>query len=115
MSQTRVLKGIDLYGQPASAEDAFRISAVRMESQERHEKAMLHDAAKRVVWANCMTSCDIAPEQIKNFDSNFYYNQLKEQEMLQTCFNDKMEMHFGREYAEKEDLFINFKTMKAQF
>ena len=62
-----------------------------------------------------MSSCDIAPEQIPNFNSHFYYNQLREQEALQTCYNDKMEMHFGREYAEKEDLFIDFKSKKAEF
>ena len=32
----RVLKGIDLYGQTGSAEEAMRIGAVRFEDNDRH-------------------------------------------------------------------------------
>ena len=74
----QTLKGKDLYDVPQSAEDAMRIGAVRFDSQDIHEKNMYYNAAQRVVFKNCMSSCDIEADTIKNFNANFYYNQLEE-------------------------------------
>ena len=71
---TTPLKGTSLYGVAGSAEDAMRISAVRTVAKDIHEKNMYYDAAKRVVFKNCMASCDLTDEQVPNFNSNFYYN-----------------------------------------
>ena len=113
MSQT--LKGTSLYGQTGSAEDAMRISAVRFESKDIHEKNMYFDAAKRVVFKNCMASCDISDEQVPNFNANFYYNQLGEQKCLSTCFNTKMDLHFGATTAQREGLYMDFEAKKAEY
>ena len=72
------LKGTDLFGVPPSMEDAMRIGAVRFDSQDIHEQKMYFNAAQRVVFKNCMSSCDIEADTIKNFNANFYYNQLGE-------------------------------------
>ena len=56
------LLGKQLSNNPSSAEDALKIGAMRHESQDIHEKNMYFDAAKRVVWKNCMSSCEIEPE-----------------------------------------------------
>ena len=60
MSQT--LKGTSIYGTTGSAEDAMRIGAVRFASKDAHDKTMYYDAAKRVVFKNCMTGCDLSDE-----------------------------------------------------
>ena len=40
----------------------MRIGAVRMESGDVHDRNMYYDAAQRVVFRNCMASCDITDE-----------------------------------------------------
>ena len=40
---------------------------------------------------------------------------LKEQKNLQTCFNTKMDLHFGKTTAEKEGLYLDFKELKLQY
>ena len=72
------LQGNAIYSKTGSAEDAMRIGAVRYDSQDMVDKKMYFDCARRVVFSNCMESCDIAQEAIPNFNSNFYYNQLGE-------------------------------------
>ena len=93
----------------------MRIGAIRVKSQDEHEKAMYQDAAKRVVWQNCMASCDIAPETIPNFNANFYYNQLPQQQALQKCFNAKMMLHFGDTTCQQDGLYMDFEKMKVEY
>lgn len=64
----------DFYMTGTNAEDQMKINVCRAESQEVHEKNMYKEAAKRVVFSNCMASCEIDPESIPNFNRNFYYN-----------------------------------------
>ena len=52
----------------------MRIGAVRHKAADAHDKAMYFDAAKRVVFRNCMAACDITDETVPNFNANFYYN-----------------------------------------
>ena len=93
----------------------MRIGAVRSEGRDLHEKNMYFDAAKRVVFRNCMSSCDITDEQVPNFNGNFYFNQVSEQKCLGNCFNAKMDLHFGETVAEKEDLYMNFEVLKREY
>ena len=93
----------------------MRIGAVRFKAQDAHEKAMYLDAAMRVVFKNCMASCDIENETVPNFNANFYYNQLNEQKCLSSCFNTKMNLHFGATVAEKEGLYMNFGQLKKEY
>ena len=112
---SKSLKGTELYGQTGSAEEAMRIGAVRIKSDEEHYKEMYYEAARRVVFKNCMESCGFPQDWIPNFNSNFYYNQLEEQEDLQKCFNTKMNLHFGESTARKENLYMDFAKMKLEF
>ena len=93
----------------------MRIGAVRFQSKDAHDKNMYYDAAKRVVFKNCMTACDLSDEQIPNFNANFYYNQLGEQKCLGTCFNTKMDLHFGSTTAKKEGLYMDFAHKKTEY
>ena len=109
------LSGISITGQTGSAEDSMRIGAVRSKAKDEHEKSMYFNAAKRVVFRNCMASCDLTDEQLPNFNANFYYNQVNEQKCLSTCFNTKMNLHFGATTAEKDNLYMNFDLLKSTY
>ena len=75
---------------------------------------MYLDAAKRVMFANCMTNCDLSDETVPYFNANFYYNMPGAQKCLQTCYNTKVNLHFGKTMAEKEGLYLDFqKGMNA--
>ena len=93
----------------------MRIGAVRFKAQDSHERAMYLDAAKRVVFRNCMASCDVTDENVPNFNANFYYNQLIEQKCLSSCYNTKMNLHFGATVAAEEDLYMDFAAMKKYY
>jgi hypothetical protein len=72
----------DLYNQGSTAEDNAKYNVIRHESKEVHEANMYKEAAKRVVFANCMTACEIDPKSLPNFNKNFYDNQLNEKSCL---------------------------------
>ena len=72
----------DLFHIGSSAEDQMKVNAVRLVTEERYEVNMYKDAAKRVVFHNCMSTCEIDPKAIPHFNRNFYYNQLREQSCL---------------------------------
>lgn len=97
----------DFFTSGTSAEDQMKINVCRFECQELYEKNILKEAARRVVFTNCMTSCEIDPKNLPNFNKNFYYNQLGEQACLQECYNDRMKAHFGNQ-AETDNMLINF-------
>ena len=70
----RKLSGNTIISDTGSAEDSMKIAAVRYDSQDMVDKKMYYNCAQRTVFNNCMDSCDIAHENIPNFNSNFYYN-----------------------------------------
>ena len=72
------LEGSSIYGNTGNAEESMKIGAVRYESEDVHRSNMYYDAAKRVVFRNCMTSCDLTDEQVPNFNANFYFNMIDE-------------------------------------
>ena len=49
----------ELYSQGTSAEDNMKFSIIRHESQEVYEANLYKEAARRVVFSNCMNSCEI--------------------------------------------------------
>ena len=109
------LSGVSITGQTGSAEDSMRIGAVRTKAKDLHERSMYFDAAKRVVFRNCMTSCDLTDEQLPNFNANFYYNQLNEQKCLSSCYNTKMNLHFGETTAKEQHLYMDFEKLKKTY
>ena len=96
MSGYKTLEGNSLYASTFNENEQMRIGALRWNTQDKHEKAMYNDAAKRVVFWNCMEKCELTSAEVPNFNANFYYNQLSEQKALTTCFNSKMMLHFGK-------------------
>lgn len=104
----------ELFTQGSNAEENLRYQIIRTESKEVYEKNMYKEAARRVVFNNCMNACELDDKFVKNFNKNFYYNQPNEQHCLQDCFNTRMKLHFGS-IAEKEDMLLDFKEMKKEF
>lgn len=49
----------DLYSTGTSAEDQMKINAIRHESTEIYERNLYKEAARRVVFSNCMESCEL--------------------------------------------------------
>lgn len=64
----------DLFTKGSSAEDNMKFNIIRTESQEVYEANMYKEAARRVVFKNCMNACEIDPKDLPNFNKNFYYN-----------------------------------------
>ena len=106
------LEGTALYSTTGTAEESMKIGAVRYESEDLHRSNMYYDAAKRVVFRNCMTACDLTDEQVPNFNANFYFNMVDEQKCLQQCFNTKMNLHFGKTVAADKALYLDFAAGK---
>ncbi len=100
-------KNNDLYSTGTIPEDQMKVIAVRHESDERYEANIYREAARRVVFQNCMTACEIEESAIPNFNRKFYFYQLKEQACLQDCFNTRMQLHFGRQ-ASQQHLLLDF-------
>lgn len=104
----------DLYSSGTSAEDQMRINAIRFESEEVYQKNLYQEAARRVVFSNCMNACELDHKSLPNFNRNFYYGMPQAQSCLQDCYNTRMKLHFGSA-AEKEGLLIDFQEMKKEY
>ena len=109
------LEGNALFGVSNHDMEQLKISGVRLNSQDEHEKGMYHEAAKRVVFWRCMEHCEIDPTSMPNFNGKFYYTMHKEQNCLQTCFNAKMLLHFGATTCKEQNLFMDFERMKKEY
>ena len=48
-----------------------------------------------------MKACELEDKDVPNFNKNFYYNQIKEQNCLVDCYNTRMKIHFGMAAKEK--------------
>jgi len=62
-----------------------------------------------------MESCEQTDETIPNFNKKFYYAQDAARVCLQSCYNTRINAHFGASTADKEDLHMNFDEMKSEF
>ena len=111
----KTLEGNSLYGTTTHEMDQLRISGLRLDSQDKHEKGMYQEAAKKVVFWNCMSHCEISQKDVPNFNGKFYYTQHKEQNCLQTCYNAKMLLHFGETTCKEDNLYLDFAKMKEQY
>jgi hypothetical protein len=104
----------ELYSTGTSAEDQMKINAIRHESQELYEKNLYKEAARRVVFSNCMDSCELDHKTVPNFNRAFYYGQPGAQACLQECYNTRMKLHFGST-AEKDSMLLDFAAMKREY
>ena len=89
------LDGNALYGTTNNENEQMRISGLRWNSTDKHQKEQYQECAKRVLFYSCFSKCDLDDKPIRHFDSNWYYNMKEEQDCVQTCYNAKMMLHFG--------------------
>ena len=104
----------DIFHIGSSADDQAKVSVIRAESEEKYEQQLFLDASRRIVFNNCMNSCGLTDKDIPNFNRNFYYTQVREQNCLQDCYNTRMKLHFGSN-AETLGALIDFRVMKRQY
>ena len=76
----------DFYMSGTSAEDQMKLNAIKHEGVELTDKHLYQEAARRVIFSNCMTECELDPKKdVPNFNKNFYYNMPAAQHCLETC------------------------------
>ena len=77
---------------------------------------MMHEAARRVIFDRCFKShCGLSHQEIEYFDHSFYYEQQEGQDCLERCYNTKMDLFFGGEYATSNRLYMNMAQMKSAY
>lgn len=105
----------DLHGKGASAEDSMKWQVVNSMSKDRYDQSLYQEAAKRVVFKNCMNKCELTDETLPNFNKKFWYGMPEAQACLNDCVNTRMALHFGCDNARKYDMFMDFEEMKAEY
>ena len=98
-----------------SAEDQMKINAIKHQGPELTDKMMYQEAARRVVFANCMGECNLDDKSLPNFNKHFYYNMQYSQNCLQDCYNTRMNIHFGPTVVKNEGLMIDFAMLKKEY
>ena len=99
-----------------SAEDSLKISTAFPYSREHYDQSLYVESARRVVFKNCMGKCELDDESLPNFNKNFYYNMDEARACLQSCFNFRMQAHFGTQAAKQIDgLQFDFDKLKAEY
>ena len=73
---------VDLSYKAGSAEDAMRTKVCIFEGKEKYEAGLLKEAARRVVFKNCLEVCEVDMTRFSKFNKDFYYNMLGEQKCL---------------------------------
>eukprot|EP00354_Favella_ehrenbergii_P009964 CAMPEP_0170468220 /NCGR_PEP_ID=MMETSP0123-20130129/11482_1 /TAXON_ID=182087 /ORGANISM="Favella ehrenbergii, Strain Fehren 1" /LENGTH=69 /DNA_ID=CAMNT_0010734735 /DNA_START=1388 /DNA_END=1597 /DNA_ORIENTATION=- len=63
-----------LHTAAASPEDALKFGVAAPQSRDHYDKGLYVEAARRVVFKNCMEKCELDDESVPNFNKNFYYN-----------------------------------------
>ena len=105
----------DLHGKGASAEDSMKWQVISPLSKDRYDQSLYQEAARRVVFRNCMSKCELDDEKLPNFNKNFWYNMPEAQACLSDCVNTRMVLHFGCDNARKYDLMMDFDEMRNEF
>ena len=68
-------KNNELHTSGATAEDEQKFLVVFPLSRSQYDQSLHDEAAKRVVFKNCMEKCELDDEKVPNFNKAFYYNQ----------------------------------------
>ncbi len=64
----------DIHASGVSAEDNLKFLVVNPLSRERYDQSLYHEAARRVVFRNCMSKCEVTDKELPNFNKNFYFS-----------------------------------------
>ena len=105
----------ELFKTGTSAEDQMKMNVIRYDTEEVHQKKMYYDCAQKVIFRNCMGVCDLDDKKLPNFNRKFYYHMEDEKHCLQTCYNARVDAHFGPETALKEHLYFDFARLKIEY
>ena len=97
-----------------SQEDAMRYNVNLRQSREHYDQGLYKEAARRVVYENCLGACELTREDVPHFNAQFYFNQKDRQVCIQDCFNTRMQLHFGQA-AVKEGMLMDFEDMKNEY
>ncbi len=64
----------DIHASGVSAEDNLKFLVANQLSRERYDQSLYFEAARRVVFRNCMAKCEVTDKELPNFNKNFYYS-----------------------------------------
>ena len=98
-----------------SPEEQLKLTASFPESREQYDRSLYVESARRVVFKNCMEKCELDNEKLPNFNKNFYYNMDEARVCLQSCFNFRMQAHFGPAAQRTDGLQFDFDQMKREY
>ena len=116
MENGKLFKEASLHSVPNSAEDALKLAVAFPQSREHYDQSLYIESARRVVFKNCMEKCELDDTSVPNFNKNFYYNKEAAQVCLQSCFNFRMQAHFGQQAAQSLDgLQFDFAKLKRDY
>ena len=80
-----------------SPEDQLKLAAAFPFARDHYDMRLYVESAKRVVFKNCMEKCELDHASLPNFTMNFHYNMGEARACLQSCYNFRMEAHFGKQ------------------
>ena len=84
-----------LHTAAVTPEDALRFGVAFSESRDQYDRSLYVESARRVVFRNCMEKCELDDTSLPNFNKNFHYNMDEARACLQSCYNFRMQAHFG--------------------
>ena len=105
----------DAFYNGGNAEEQLKVTVVPEETPEEQDRNLFLEAARRVVFHNCLEPCGFDPEQDKYFDKKFYTERETEARCLFDCFSKRMKVHFGSRGANQRDMFYHFDEMKREY
>ena len=64
----------ELYASGNSQEDAMKYNVNLRQSRDHYDQSLYKEAAKRVVYENCLGDCELTRQDLPHFNAQFYYN-----------------------------------------
>ena len=104
-----------LHTNAASAEDALKFATSAPETRDMYDRSLYVESARRVVFKNCMGKCELDDETVPNFNKKFYYAQDAARACLQSCFNVRMQAHFGPAAQQVDGLQFDMDALKKEY
>ena len=108
-------QGNELHSRGSSAEDSLKFNVVFSQSRDRYDASLYKEAARRVVFKNCMSQCELTHEDLPNFNKKFYFAMPGAKACLQSCYNERMTAHFGATAADDNDMLLDFDAMRKEY
>ena len=85
-------------------------------ARDLYDRNIYIEAAKRVVFRNCMNQLELDDKSLPNFNRDFYYNKEELKQSLDLCYNSRMAAHFGVDNAlQRQGIAMNFEHMMREY